>query len=63
MQTMTVTDSSSFQLSTVLDGTFYIAYGQSSSKLYAGLGATDPFASSPPGVFAIFQDTHSLNSR
>lgn len=51
MQTTTVTDSSSFQLSTVLDGTFSIANGPGGSKLYAGLGATDPFASSPPGVF------------
>ncbi|MFA7230762.1 MAG: hypothetical protein WC071_05785 [Victivallaceae bacterium] len=48
----TVTDGTAFQLSTVKNGTFTITNGPGSSKLFAALGATDPFVgANGPGVF------------
>lgn len=49
----TVTDNSSIQLSTVLEGTFFISYGSSSSTLYAAFGTStaSPFSTSSPGTF------------
>ena len=54
MQTTTVTDCSAFQLSTVQNGTFSIANGPGGSKLFAGLGPTNPFSgNNGPGIFDI----------
>lgn len=50
--TKTVTDASSFQLSTVKDGKLTLSTGENSTKLFAGLGAENPFKGvNGPGIF------------
>jgi len=47
-----VKDASAFLLSAVKDGTFTLATGENSTKLFAALGATNPFSGvNGPGVF------------
>ena len=51
-QTVTVKDATSIQLSTVKDGKFDLHIGENSTKLYAGLGSTNPFSgTNGPGIF------------
>ncbi len=52
-QSQIVQDGSAFQLSAVQNGTFTINSTETSSgsRLYAALGATDPFGTAVPGIF------------
>lgn len=48
----TVADASALQLSTVKQGTFLLDTGENSTKVFAGLGASNPFnGTNGPGVF------------
>ena len=48
----TVTDTHSIKLSKVKSGTFTLAVGANSAKVFAGLGTSDPFSgNNGPGVF------------
>lgn len=48
----TVTDALAIQLSTVKNGTFSLENGENSTKIFAGLGETNPFSgTNGPGVF------------
>lgn len=50
--TTTVPNASSIQLSTIEGGTLTLATGESSTKLFAGLGTSNPFSGvNGPGVF------------
>jgi len=50
--TQTITDSVAVQLSQIQGGTFNLATNQNSTKIYAGLGTTNPFSgSNGPGIF------------
>lgn len=50
--TQTVTDAVAVQLSAVQNGTFQLATGLNSTKVFAGFGATNPFVgSNGPGLF------------
>lgn len=49
---MTISDASAIQLSTVKNGIFSLSTGENSTKVFAGLGATNPFiGTNGPGVF------------
>lgn len=50
--TQTVQDATAIQLSTVQNGSFTLANGETSTRLYAGLGASNPFSgTNGPGIF------------